>query len=501
VRFFGASKLNCYLKAAVILGIVLTAVTVSVGIEAERVRKALVRIVVTSQTPDYRAPWKPGRIRRGVGSGFVIAGRRIMTNAHIVSNFKFMTLDKDGDPRKYPARVLHVAHDCDLALLEVADPSFFDGTETLEFGGIPELHSTVATYGYPIGGDRMSVTRGVVSRVEFRSYSHSGLDSHLTVQIDAAINPGNSGGPVVQDGNVIGVVFQGYSGAIAQNTGYMIPVPVISRFLHDINDQKYDGYVELAVNYINLLNPSYRNYLSLAPDLTGVSVTSVLEAGSAAGVIYPCDVLLKIDGHPITNDGHISLDGKYVQMEEIVERKYHGDTVTFSILRERQHLDVDVTLKAAWPYTIFTQKYDLQPRFVLFAGLLFQPMSRNLINAYKASDLDLLYHYNVFVTDEIYRERPEIIVLSDILPDPINAYFESLKMSMVDEINGVTIRTLKDVARAFSEPADRFIVRMVGDRLPIVLEADRIPVARERILKQYQVTREQHLGDGTARYD
>ena len=171
-------------------------------IDIELMRKSLVRVLVTVQTPDYQFPWNPGRIGGGVGSGFIISGSRIMTNAHVVSNAKFINIDKDGDPKKYPARVVHIAHDCDLAVLTVDNNDFFSGMNELEVGDIPALHSTVTAYGYPIGGERMSVTRGVVSRVEFRTYTHSGLDSHLTVQIDAAINPGNSGGPIMQMGKV-----------------------------------------------------------------------------------------------------------------------------------------------------------------------------------------------------------------------------------------------------------------------------------------------------------
>jgi S1-C subfamily serine protease len=54
----------------------------------------------------------------------------------------------------------------------------------------------------------MSVTQGIVSRVDFRTYSHSVVDQHLSIQIDAAINPGNSGGPVMQGHKVVGVAFR-----------------------------------------------------------------------------------------------------------------------------------------------------------------------------------------------------------------------------------------------------------------------------------------------------
>src|SRR6266705_4764870 len=95
------------------------------------VQKSLVRITATSVEPDYKAPWNSGAIQRGVGAGFVIAGNRIMTNAHVVSNSRYLTVERDGDPNKYPATVLFVAHDCDLALLKVAGSTFFKNITAL----------------------------------------------------------------------------------------------------------------------------------------------------------------------------------------------------------------------------------------------------------------------------------------------------------------------------------------------------------------------------------
>ncbi|PYK95291.1 MAG: hypothetical protein DME40_00890 [Verrucomicrobia bacterium] len=116
-----------------------------------KIQKSLVRITSTEVEPDYRAPWNTGAIGRGVGAGFVIDGPRIMTNAHVVSNARYLTVEREGDPNKYPARVVFVAHDCDLALITVDSPEFFKNMVPLGFGGIPELESTVSAYGYPIG--------------------------------------------------------------------------------------------------------------------------------------------------------------------------------------------------------------------------------------------------------------------------------------------------------------------------------------------------------------
>jgi S1-C subfamily serine protease len=289
-----------------------------------------VRITSTEVEPDYRAPWNSGVVQRGIGAGFVIDGSRILTNAHVVSDSRYLTVEREGDPNKYPATVLFIAHDCDLAMLQVASPNFFKNMTPLRFGGIPQLESTVSAYGYPLGGERMSVTAGIVSRVDFQLYTHSGVDSHLAVQISAQINPGNSGGPVMQNGKVVGVAFQGYSGDVAQGVAYMIPTPVIRRFLKDVDDGHYDRYVDLGITYSKLQNPAQRRFLGLEDDGRGVLVNTVVAAGTAAKYVKPGDVLVAVDEHPIGADGFVELEGERVEMPEVVERKFKGDTVNRS---------------------------------------------------------------------------------------------------------------------------------------------------------------------------
>jgi S1-C subfamily serine protease len=459
------------------------------------ISKSLARINLTAQEPNYKVPWTAGSMSGGSGTGFVIDGSRLMTNAHVVSNARFLTVERENDPKKYVATVDYVAHDCDLAILKIADPKFFEGTIPLKFGGIPGIETNVSVYGYPIGGERLSVTRGVVSRIDFQVYTHSSVDSHLTIQIDAAINPGNSGGPVMQDGKVVGVAFQSYSGDVAQNTGYMIPVPVIKRFLKDIEDGHYDKYMDLSVTTFNLQNPSYRKALGLADDDRGVVVSTVAPAGCAAGILQPGDVLLSIDGHPIASDSFVELDGDRVQMAEVVERKFKDESVKLDILRDRKEMAVTVKLNAAWPYTMQANAYDVQPRYVLFGGLLFQPLNRNFFEAYQVDDLRIRFFYDFFISDEIYREHPEVVVLSSILPDPINTYLNEFRNGIVDEINDVKIKSLNDAAEAFKKPADYYVIKLVGVGRPIVLEQKSLEDARQRIRNRYNVLSDENLSD------
>ncbi len=454
------------------------------------------RISNTAQEPNYRIPWGPGNVGRGTGAGFVISGNRILTNAHVISNARFLSISRENDPKPYIARVLHVAHDCDLAVLAVEDPKFFEGTVPLPFSTeIPQIESSVSVYGYPIGGDRLSVTTGVVSRIDFHLYVHSQVDSHLAIQTSAAINPGNSGGPVLQDGKVVGVAFQGFRADVAQNVGYMIPIPVLQRFLKDIEDGQYDHYMELSITTFDLVNPAQRASLGLKDDDKGVLVGSVSSAGSSAGVLEPGDVILKMDGHDIASDGFLMLDGERVQLPEIVERKFKGESVTFEILRDKKALKLTVVLKERWPFQLQANHYEVLPRYVLFGGLLFQPLTRDFLETYQTDDLRVRYFFDFFMADELYKTNPEVVVLSSILPDTINTYLSDARNGIVDEVNGVKIKSLNDLSTELAKPADYYVIKLLGEGRPIVFERKSVEAARERILSRYNIPAEQNLSD------
>jgi S1-C subfamily serine protease len=463
--------------------------------QTSEIRKSVVRITTTAEEPNYRIPWLPGATGGGSGTGWVVTSDRLMTNAHVVSNAKFLTVEKEGDPRRYIARVEHIAHDCDLALLRVEDANFFKGMKPLPVGGIPELESTVTTFGYPLGGDRLSVTRGVVSRIDFRTYTHSTVDSHLSIQIDAAINPGNSGGPVMQEGYVVGVAFQGYSGDVAQNVGYMIPTPVIQHFLDDIRDGKYDRYVDLSIGTFPVLNPAQRKALGLADDDRGVMVSSVLNAGSAAKVLKLGDVIVSIDGRPVASDGMVELDGERVLMAEVAERKFVGDVVKMEVIREKKPLVVEVKFDQAFPFTMNATQYEKQPEYVVFAGLLFQPLTRNLLQAYRFQNPRVDYFFQFFINREIYKEHPEVVVLSSILSDPINTYLTDFKEGIVEKVNGAEIKNLREFAAALKKESEFYVIDFIGAGRPLVLQRAAVEKARPRIKERYNITEEEFLGE------
>lgn len=460
--------------------------------------EGIVNIDASVLMPDYREPWNAGQPSGGSGTGFLIGKNRFLTNAHVISNATKLVIRTTNDPEPHPAKVVFVAHDCDLAILEAEDGTPFEKMKPLTFGGIPKLNTEVIAVGYPIGGDRISVTRGVVSRIDFRPFSHTLVDSHLAIQVDAAINPGNSGGPVIQSGKVVGVAFQGFSGRVAQNVGYIIPVPVILRFLKDIEDGHYDHYVDLAVSDFSIENSAQRKALGLNGDGVGVMIADVEPAGSVGTILKRGDVLLSMDGNPVLNNGLIRFEGELMDMNEVVERKFAGDKLKLAYLREGKKNEIEITLKRFNPYVKLGEQYNQRPRYVVYAGLVFQPMDKNLMEAHQIADPAANYMFDNYLTEKLYVERPEPVLLTSILADEVNTYLTPYAQSVVDEINGVKIKNLKDVKSALAKKGEResfIVIKLLEKDRPLVLKRDLADEAHPKIMQTYNISEDSYLGE------
>ncbi len=457
--------------------------------------RSVLRIEVATQNPDYETPWNSGRFSGGIGTGFLIGKNRILTNAHVVSNQQRILITVHGSPEKYPAKVEFIAHDCDLALLSLEDDSDFTNFPIFQIGEIPALESQVTVIGYPVGGERLSVTKGIVSRIDFQPYSHSRADSHLVVQIDAAINPGNSGGPVLQNGKVVGVAFQGLRQA--DNTGYIIPTPVVKRFLKDTEDGSYDEYAELGINEFPLHNPAMRKALGLANDGLGVLVTNTIPTSSVDGIMKNGDVLMALDGKPVDSAGQVLVDGEKVNLNEIIERKYSGDKVAIRFLRDGSWNDVDVTLKPLSPSRMYAVQYEKKPRYVVFAGLVFQPLDTNLFATAKFNDVTVRRLYSDYVSKGIFQNKKDIVMLTRITPDPVNSQMDIFTGLAVNKINGTAVR---DLAHAYEllygeNPPEFHVIELHGAQRPVIIPSEKVEEANARIQSNYGITYSANLED------
>ncbi|MBN1804311.1 MAG: trypsin-like peptidase domain-containing protein [Sedimentisphaerales bacterium] len=466
--------------------------------EQQQFDKSVILIRCVHQDFDYVTPWEQKAMQQSIGTGFVIAGNKILTNAHNISNSKYIELKKQNTAKRYPARVGFAGHDCDLATIIPEDESFFDDTVALELAGIPRVNSTVSTYGFPIGGNRISVTEGVVSRIEEDTYVHSGADSHLVIQTDASINPGNSGGPVIQEGKVVGVAFQGLR--IADNIGYMIPTTVIRHFLVDIEDGKYDGFGSLGVlMYPGLHSASYKDYLKVPPQEEGMIVIDTMMHSSVESILQANDVITAIDGYNIDNDGLVEIYGLQLHMSEVIETKHIGQKAELTFYRDGKLMKKTATVALNRPILEQARQYDKSPRYVCFAGLTFVPITRNYLESWGRkwrTDIphSLRYLFMNSIQLNTDRERKEYVVLAEVLPDEVNTYAADFRSQPVESINGVRIWGLEDVYKAFAQDVDDFYsIKFMGDNRQLPIDAKNARLRHQLILNKYQIPVETRL--------
>src|SRR5260221_1979420 len=206
--------------------------------KSNRGENSVVKVFCSVRYPELFQPWTKRSANEVTGSGVVIEGKRILSNAHVVLYASQVQVQANQSGDKISATVESISQGIDLAVLKLDDESFFDNRAPLARATtLPAVKDSVMVYGFPTGGTTLSITKGIVSRIDFTVYNFP--TSGLRIQIDAAINPGNSGGPAVDGDKMIGLAFSRLGGG--DNIGYIIPCEEIELFLKDVADGSYDG--------------------------------------------------------------------------------------------------------------------------------------------------------------------------------------------------------------------------------------------------------------------
>ena len=452
-------------------------------------RRSVVKIFTTLQKPMYLQPWQMQPQESITGSGAIIEGGRILTNAHVVSDQLYVQVRKAGDPAKYTARVEFVGHDAELAVLKVDDPAFLKDVRPLALGALPRQRDHVQVYGFPAGGDDLSITEGTVSRLEVTRYTHTG-DELLAIQTDAAINPGNSGGPAIAGGKIVGVSFQSYSGAGLENTGYIVPVTLIQRFLADIKDGSYSAIPSLGAGTQKMENEAMRRRYGLTGAQTGVLVNKVLPGSSAFGLVKEGDVITAIDGHAIANDRtYLFEEGLRLDYAHLIAMHQSGETAQVDVLRDGRRLRVPIRLR---PYVDLVDGpfYDRKPTYFIYAGLLFQPLTRNYVNNWEPKDQPTMFKY-LQEFELLSDKRVEPVVLNFVIPDDVTAGYTDMRNMLVEKVNGRVVTRMTDLVEAFKHPQGGYQV-IEADSVSefgtkIILDASKADRANAAILQRHGI--------------
>ncbi|CAI9262766.1 unnamed protein product [Lactuca saligna] len=441
---------------------------------------AVVKVFCVHTEPNFSLPWQRKRQYSSSSSGFIIGGRRVLTNAHSVEHHTQVKVKKRGSDTKYLATVLAIGTECDIAMLTVNDDEFWEGISPLEFGDLPALQDAVTVVGYPIGGDTISVTSGVVSRIEILSYVH-GSTELLGLQIDAAINSGNSGGPAFNDkGECVGIAFQSLKHEDAENIGYVIPTPVIMHFIQDYEKNgEYTGFPILGVEWQKMENPDLRMSMGMGNEHKGVRIKRIEPTAPESNVLNPSDIILSFDGVNVANDGTVPFrHGERIGFSYLVSQKYTGDKALVKILRKSKIHEFNIKLathKRLIPAHIGGQP----PSYYIIAGFVFTAVSVPYLRSEYGKDYDFdapvkLLDKHLHAMAQSIDEQ--LVVVSQVLVADINIGYEEIVNTQIVAFNNKPVRNLKSLADMVESCNEEF--------LKFDLEYDQIVVLRTKMAKE-----------------
>lgn len=447
-----------------------------------------VKVTAMVRYPNPLKPWAKGDPVEVSGSGVVIDGKRILTNAHVVRYASQVTVQARPGGDRLEAKIAGIGTDVDLAVLTVEDDAFFKKRPALARSKtLPKVQDGVVVYGFPVGGDDLSVTKGVVSRVSYIMYY--GLRPGLVIQVSAAVNPGNSGGPAVVNGEMIGVVFSRL--ADAENISYIIPCEEVEYFLdHLKNGRAEPKPVETATaEYQQLENDAMRRLLKLDKGVKGVLVHLPEHTGPASP-FRESDILTKIGDYEIDNAGMIRLENELLApFTAAIPRAARDGAAPVTVLRGGA--SVSLSLPVTTQDNRLIRGYQGEsPSYFIHGPLVFSPVRSDALQYYAELNPDIYTTNSPMLNRRYDRVRfpgEELVAVTAPMfahkiaqgyPDPVGR--------VVKEVNGVPIKNMRCLVETIRDCRDEYLTfRFAEDSSGVlVFERKEMDKATEEILDE-----------------
>jgi len=457
------------------------------------VSNSVVKVFATVLRPDPARPWTKQAPAEVTGSGAIIEGDRILTNAHVVLYASQVEIQANRAGDKLLASVLALAPGIDLALLKVEDATFFsEHRALLRANSLPRITDAVYAYGFPTGGNSLAITKGIVSRIEFVDYGVTA--SGLRIQIDAALNPGNSGGPVVAGDKMIGLAF----GTVGNNIGYIVPNEEIALFLQAVDGGHQHDKPAMYDELQTLENPALRQYLALDKSVHGIVVHRPFRTDAS----YPLkewDVITAIGDTRIDDQGMVTLgDDLRVRFQYLIQSVARNGTVALTLLRGGKTLSVALPLVHDRPYLV-RQLSGAYPEYFIYGPLVFSRATLEHLQSVYSPALFARPRsiYGMFQSPLFQQlglqptaEREEVVIVSSpFFPDKLTAGYDNPAGGTVARLNGRSVRSLKHLVELLRDMKDEFMVIEFDqpEREALVFARQQLVAATERILTNNDV--------------
>jgi hypothetical protein len=457
---------------------------------------ALIHIEVTSKAYNYIQPWQPSE-RTVYKSGVLVEGHQILTTADGLSDQTLIRIKKQGSGLFSLGRVAWIDYQANLAALTTDDADFWTGLQPAQLADPVPITGPVRILRW--NDDELENRQGEIEQMTVDNSALSFV-SVPVLKIDSTIPNAGNGEAITADNKLIGLASaQGGDAVTAIPTSFIVPI------LKAEDSKAYTGLGYFDFTWDPAENPLCLEYLKLSGPTRGVIVKDTGLKPGVVSLVHPRDVILQIDGFDIDAEGNYP-DPQYkkLSLENLSSRgKWAGMDCQMKIWRDGKELNIDYKLpKAEYSDELVpSQSFDKLPEYVMAGGFVFVPLTEAYLRSWgptwrQRAPFRLSYYEDGKVTPE----RPQRVVLSQVLPSEGNIGYENVRNVVVDEVNGTKIKQISDVVTALKSPVNGFDVFTFAAGEPVrqaVLDASDMDRENEQIMARYHI-RDDHVLNAVA---
>jgi hypothetical protein len=450
--------------------------------------RSIVSIEVSRKQYDYVQPWSKSTTR-AQKTGVVIGDNEILTTADELFNRTLIRLQKGGRGIWYPGDLVWIDYHANLALVRCADASFSRDLKPVKLGGRLAKDGGLQVIRWRNG--TLESRHAEFTRFAVREGDLSPVN-HVVMETDCDIQGAGFGEPVVADSHIIGLLT-----SADNKLAIATPASFIQSILEARKAGTYHGLGYFHFFWQPAENPEVLAALKVPGAPRGVVVHYVPERPDGGErVLKARDVLLRIDGFDLDTQGdYQDPEFGHLLLENLAtRRKWAGQEVPIQICRDGKIIEVSYRLPAiAYTNSLVPRAlYDREPEYLILGGLVFQPLTDSYMEAWGAdwkrrAPFRLTYYRNEAPT----KERPALVMLSQVLPDAFNTGYQEQKFLIVDKVNGQTVATLEQLQQALKKPQDGVhtveLARSDSLRKIVVAAGEPEQQATARVLKRYGI--------------
>lgn len=451
---------------------------------------AVVQVTVTYQEYDPFVPWQKAQPKTRSGYAVAIEPDRLITTEDLVRNATLIELRKLKSGQKFIAMVEHADYQVNVATLKIADPARAGGLTPVSLATNVSRDAVLQAVQFDETGDLQQRDARIVKITVSQLPASPNVSLTFLIQTDMSVNA--PGAPMFFGDALAGLVMRYDRGT---RTGMLLPYRVLQRFRDDVAQDPYPGLPSAGFLWTSLVDPAKREFLGAPDDDKGILILSVLPGSGASETLKADDVILEWDGRELDNLGYYDDPefGRLYLPYLIGGRRRPGETVPLTIIRDRQKQVVNVKLMrrlnsdALIPENVLGEASE----YCADAGYVIRELTGEYLRS-AGPVWELAVNPRLVDLYWTHRHNPaspgdRIVILSRVLPHPINIGYQFFRGEIVTAVNRQPVRNMQDVFRILE--ADRGLRRISlrGSEVDIVVDQEEIHEANPRLAAAYDI--------------